>query len=461
MKSTINKILSLSPDNKRIDVAGWVRTKRELKGFSFIEINDGSTIKGLQLVVSSDMIKDYEKKISLLTTGASIVASGILKKSEGKNQTSEVHIDDIYHIGGADHDIYPLQKKRHSYEFLREIQHLRSRTNTFSAVNRIRNRLSYGIHIFFNDREFKYIHTPLITTSDCEGAGEMFQVTTLLSKENFTDKQGQIDYSRDFFGEKSYLTVSGQLQVEAFACSLGRVYTFGPTFRAEHSQTARHLAEFWMIEPEMAFVDLEGNMDVAEEFIKYLVSDILENCYDDILFFDKWVSQELLKRLESMVSEDFVRISYTDAINKLKGLYKDFEYPVEWGINLQSEHEKALTDIVFNSPVIVYDYPESIKPFYMKKNKDGKTVRAMDVLLPGLGEIIGGSQREDDYDILLEAMKKHKLDIPEYEWYLDLRRFGTVEHSGFGLGLERLLLYVTGLQNIRDVIPFPRFYNGK
>lgn len=433
----------------RIEVRGWVRTRRDSKGgFSFVEVNDGSCFASLQAVVPGD-VPNYQETMALATTGASVVLMGTLADSPGKGQRFELQAEAVRVLGGADAESYPLQKKRHGFEFLREIAHLRPRTNTFGAVFRIRNHISWAIHQFFQDRGFLYIHTPIITTSDCEGAGAMFRVTTL-------DGQTPAEASEDFFGKPAFLTVSGQLEGEIFASSLGPCYTFGPTFRAENSNTARHLAEFWMIEPEIPFFDLADNMNLAEEFIRYLCQSVLDHCGADLEFFNKRIDSEAISRLEGIAEQEFLRLSYTEAIEILKNSGQDFEFPVEWGHDLQSEHERYLTETHFQRPVILHDYPRSIKPFYMRVNDDGKTVRAMDVLVPRVGEIIGGSQREERLDLLEERMRETDLDPEPYWWYRELRRFGSVPHAGFGLGLERLMLLITGMQNIRDVIPFPR-----
>lgn len=448
----------MEPGEEQITIEGWVRTKRDAKGFSFIELNDGSGLKGLQIIVD-EKAKGYGDYIPRISTGASLKAVGKLVASPGKNQTVELHAEEILLYGEASAEDYPLQKKRHSFEFLREIAHLRARSNTFSAVTRVRNAMSYAIHKFFQEKEFNYIHTPIITASDCEGAGEMFQVTTL-PLENPPLEKGEVDYSKDFFGKKTSLTVSGQLGGEAYALAMGNVYTFGPTFRAEHSNTTRHLAEFWMVEPEMAFCDIRGNMDVAEEFLKYIFQYVLDNCQEDMEFFDKWVNKGIIENLKSIINSEFGRITYTEAVEKLEASGEVFEFPIRWGVDLQSEHEKYLTEKIYKKPLIITDYPKGIKAFYMKLNEDGKTVRAMDVLVPRLGEIIGGSERESDYDKLLERIKSNDLNEEDYWWYLDLRRYGSVPHSGFGLGFERVIQFVTGMQNIRDVIPFPRAFKS-
>ena len=440
---------------KEVIIQGWVRTRRDSKGgFSFLEINDGSCMGNIQIVADGNL-PNYEEVIKKIPTGASVKIVGEVKESQGKGQDTEVQAKYVEMIGGADPETFPLQKKGHSMEFLRTIAHLRPRTNTFGAVSRVRNCVSKSIHDFFQEQGFLYIHSPVITASDCEGAGELFRVTTLDMK-NPPKAEGEIDFKQDFFEKPTYLTVSGQLQAEIFACGLGKVYTFGPTFRAENSNTTRHLAEFWMIEPEMAFCDLDGNMTLAEAFIKRIINDALKNCAEDMDFFNKRIDKTILERLNHIVSSDFLRITYTEAVDVLKSSGQKFEFPVEWGQDLQSEHERYLTEKKYKCPVILYDYPRSIKPFYMRVNDDRKTVRAMDVLVPGVGEIIGGSQREERLEVLEERMKEQGLDPQEYWWYLELRKFGTVPHAGFGLGLERMILFLTGMGNIRDVIPFPR-----
>ena len=451
----IKELLNTTQGEKNVLVKGWVRTRRDSKGgFSFLEINDGSCQANIQVIIEHSL-KDFSELDKKITTGSCIAVSGQLVASEGKGQKMEIQVAEIEVYGSADAETYPLQKKRHSFEFLREIAHLRPRTNTFGSVMRVRSRLAYAIHQFFNDRGFVYLNSPIITTSDCEGAGEMFQVTTL-DLANPPKVEGNIDYTQDFFGEKTSLTVSGQLEGEIYALALSEIYTFGPTFRAENSNTSRHLSEFWMVEPEMAFYDLDDDMDLAEEFIKYLLVDVLENCSKDMEFFNQRIDKTILEVIQNIVDNEFERLTYTDAISLLKKSKEKFTYPVEWGLALQAEHERHLSEKVFKKPIIVYNYPEKIKSFYMKLNDDGETVRAMDVLLPKLGEIIGGSQREDDYDILLKRLKDNSLEPEEYWWYLDLRRFGSAPHSGFGLGFERLVQFVTGMENIRDVIPFPR-----
>jgi asparaginyl-tRNA synthetase len=434
---------------------GWVRTRRDSKGgFSFIEVNDGSSLSGLQ-VIADKKLPNYESEILKLQTGCSIRAIGTLAASPGKGQKVELQAEEVEVLGWADPDVYPLQKKRHSFEFLRTIAHLRPRTNTFGAVARVRNAMSLAIHTFFQKRGFIYLHTPIITGSDCEGAGEMFHVTAF-DLDEIPKKEGQIDFEQDFFAGPANLTVSGQLEAEIYALSMGDVYTFGPTFRAENSNTSRHLAEFWMVEPEMAFCDLDGNVELAEAFIKYIINDVLEKCQEDMEFFNRFIDKSAIETLEGVVSKEFECMTYTEAIEILTKAKEKFEFPVDWGSDLQSEHERYLCEKVFKKPITLIDYPRGIKPFYMKVNEDGKTVRAMDVLVPKIGEIIGGSQREDDYDILLQRIKETDLNPDDYWWYLELRKFGTAPHSGFGLGFERLIQFVTGMSNIRDVIPFPR-----
>ena len=443
---------------KNAKLQGWVRTRRDSKaGFSFIEINDGSSQGNIQIVAPGEMA-NYQSDVKSLTVGCSITAIGEIKESGGRGQTTELLADSIEVHGWADPDTYPLQKKRHSFEKLREWAHLRPRTNTFGAVARVRNCISNSIHQFFQEQSFLYVNTPIITASDCEGAGEMFQVTTMDLNKIAAEQIEKLNYRFDFFDKPSYLTVSGQLEAETYACALGKVYTFAPTFRAENSNTSRHLAEFWMVEPEMAFFELPDNMDLAEAFLKRVFSDALAKCPEDMAFFNDRVDEThtLLERLQEVVKSDFVRLPYTEAVEILMASGQKFDYKVEWGIDLQSEHERFLTEQHFKKPVILFDYPDTIKPFYMYCNDDGKTVRAMDVLVPGVGEIIGGSQREHRLDVLERRMKAQDLDIEEYWWYADLRRFGTVPHAGFGLGLERAVQFVTGMGNIRDVIPFPR-----
>lgn len=452
----------LRPDNgllnTEVDVMGWVRTRRGNKQVQFVALNDGSTINNLQIVL--DLNKFDPEQLRLITTGSSLHVRGRLVESMGKGQTCEVQADTVEVFGTADPETYPLQKKGHTLEFLRGQAHLRPRTNTFGAVLRIRSALAFAIHKFFNERGFVYLHTPLITASDCEGAGAMFQVTTLDISNPPRREDGGVDFTADFFGKPTALTVSGQLEGELGATALGAIYTFGPTFRAENSNTPRHLSEFWMIEPEVAFFDITDNMDLAESFIKYCISYALEHCKDDIDFLAKMYDPELVQRLNDVVKSDFVRLTYTEGIEILKASGHKFEYPVEWGVDLQSEHERYLVEQHFKRPVILTDYPKEIKAFYMKQNEDGKTVRAMDVLFPAIGEIIGGSEREADYDKLLTRIEELNIPMKDMWWYLDTRRFGTVPHAGFGLGFERLVLFVTGMTNIRDVIPFPRTPNN-
>lgn len=438
-----------------ICVKGWVRTKRGNKNIAFIALNDGGCMQNLQVVVNP---ADFaEEELKRITTGACLRVNGLLVASEGKGQSVELQAKEIEIYGEADPNTYPLQKKGHSLEFLRDIAHLRPRTNTFSAVFRVRHAMAFAIHKYFNDRGFFYWHSPLITASDCEGAGEMFQVTTLDLENLPRTKEGKVDYSKDFYSKHTSLTVSGQLEGELGATSLGKIYTFGPTFRAENSNTPRHLSEFWMIEPEMAFYEIEDNMDLAEDFIKNLVRYALENCKSDLDFLCQMYDKELLNRLNMVIENDFVRLTYTEAIEILEKSQHKFEFPVYWGVDLQSEHERFLVETHFKRPVILTDYPKEIKAFYMKQNEDGRTVRGMDVLFPEIGEIIGGSERETDMAKLLARMAEVGIEEKNMDWYLDTRRFGSAPHSGFGLGFERLLLFVTGMSNIRDVIPFPRY----
>jgi asparaginyl-tRNA synthetase len=446
MRTLIKRVLSSTEPLEKVAIKGWVRTRRDAKGFSFLELNDGSCLANLQVVVDADT-PGFEH-LAQYTTGASAIIEGNLVPSPAQGQKWEMRASRIELVGTAD-ATYPLQKKGHTAEFLRTIAHLRPRSNLYGAVFRMRSRLAFAVHQFFQERDFVYVHTPIITASDCEGAGEMFRVTTL--KGNVDEKP-----QADFFGKPTYLTVSGQLEGETFACALSNIYTFGPTFRAENSNTARHAAEFWMIEPEMAFCDLAGDMDLGEEFIKAMARYALEHCAEDLGLFAKFIDKGLHERLKFVVDRPFVRVTYTEAVDILTQSGKKFEYPVEYGLNLQSEHERFLTEEHFKSPVTVYNYPREIKPFYMRLNDDQKTVTAMDVLVPGIGEVIGGAQREERLDQLLENMKFHKLKPEDYWWYVDLRRFGTVPHAGFGLGFERLLMFLTGVSNIRDVIPFAR-----
>jgi len=446
MRSLIKHVLRSEEPTDDLHVAGWVRTRRDSKAFSFIELNDGTCLANLQIVADAG-IPGYED-VAKMSTGASIEVRGKLIPSPAQGQKWEMQASSLKLLGGVPED-YPLQKKGHSTEFLRSIAHLRPRTNLYGAVFRMRSRMAYAIHTFFQQRDFIYVHTPIITASDCEGAGEMFRVTTL------PDDKAALE-AEDFFGKRAFLTVSGQLEGETFACALSNIYTFGPTFRAENSNTSRHAAEFWMIEPEVAFCDLDGDMDLAEALVKHLVQEALENNEGDLAIFEKFVDKTLRERLEFVATRPFERITYTDAVELLKASGKTFEYPVEYGLNLQSEHERWLTEEHFKKPVTVFNYPKEIKPFYMRLNDDGRTVTAMDVLVPGIGEIIGGSQREERLDVLLENFAKHGLDPESYDWYIDLRRYGTVPHAGFGLGFERMLMFVTGVANIRDVIPFAR-----
>lgn len=454
-RTKIVKLLAYGEIGSKATVMGWVRTKRESKGgFSFVEINDGSCMSNLQ-VIASDRLPNYREEILRIQTGCSVKIMGTVVASPGKGQKVELGADAVEVLGWADPSSYPLQKKRHTFEFLRGVAHLRPRTNTFGAVARVRNALSMAIHAFFQERGFIYIHTPIITGSDCEGAGAMFKVTALdLEKVPF--HEGRPDMSKDFFGGPAFLTVSGQLEAEVYALSMGDIYTFGPTFRAENSNTPRHLAEFWMVEPEMAFCDLEGNVELSVSFLKYVFAHVLRHCEEDMDFFNRFIDSSIIETLESLVDQDFQRVTYTEAMDVLSKAEAAFEFPVSWGSDLQAEHERYLCERVFKRPIVLTDYPKQIKPFYMKANKDGKTVRAMDVLVPRIGEIVGGSQREDDHDVLLSRMKETGIDPESYWWYLELRKFGTVPHAGFGLGLERLVQFVTGMANIRDVIPFPR-----
>ena len=435
-----------SLDNKEVLICGWIRNLRSSKAISFIELNDGSCFKSIQIVLEETNLENY-KEVSSLNIGSSIITKGIVKITEGAKQPFEIVAKEII-IAGSSSPEYPLQNKRHSMEFLREIAHLRPRTNTFNAVFRVRSTISYAIHDFFYKKGFVYIHTPIITSSDCEGAGEMFRVTTL---EKVDD-----DISKDFFGKRTGLTVSGQLSAECMAMAFSNVYTFGPTFRAENSHTTRHAAEFWMIEPEMAFCDLNEDMEVAEELIKYVINVVLKDCKEEIEFFNKFIDNGLIERLTNIINSNFVRITYMEAVEKLKEHNDKFEYKVDFGTDLQTEHERYLTEVIYKKPVFVTDYPKDIKAFYMKQNDDDKTVRAVDLLVPGIGEILGGSQREENLDKLKNRMKELGLKEEDYKWYLDTRRFGTCVHSGFGIGFERLVMYLTGMQNIRDVIPFPR-----
>ncbi len=454
-KTTIKQLLS-TPEliGTEVEARGWVRTRRGNKHVQFVQLNDGSSINNLQVVL--DMSRFTDEQLKPVTTGSSIHVTGKLVESQGKGQTCEIQAESFGIYGTADPETYPLQKKGHTPEFLREKAHLRPRTNTFGAVLRVRSALAFAIHKFFQEKGFFYLNTPLITASDCEGAGAMFQVTTLDLNNLPKDEEGKVDYSKDFFAKPTALTVSGQLEGELGATALGQIYTFGPTFRAENSNTPRHLSEFWMIEPEMAFYDITDNMDLAEEFVKYCINYALENCMDDIRFLEQMYDKGLVERLRFVVDNDFVRLTYGEGVKILEASGKKFEFPVHWGTDLQSEHERYLVEEHFKKPVILTDYPKEIKAFYMKQNEDGKTVRAMDVLFPHIGEIIGGSEREESYDKLLARIEELNIPMKDMWWYLDTRRFGTVPHSGFGLGFERLVLFVTGMTNIRDVIPFPR-----
>ncbi len=449
---SIAKIFAENISGKEVEISGWIRTRRDSKDFSFLEVNDGSSVKGLQVIVDSK-VKSFQEASAESKNGAAVKIKGQLVESPGKGQSVELQASEFELVGGCDVENYPLQKKRHSNEFLRTIAHLRPRTNTFGAAFRVRSEASFAIHSFFNRHGFQYIHTPIITTSDCEGAGELFQVTTL-----DLDKLGKppVDYSKDFFGKRAMLTVSGQLEVEMFACSLKRAYTFGPTFRAENSNTPRHLSEFWMVEPEMAFCDLQGNMELAELFMKEVISHVLKKCSADMDFFNQWVEKGILESLNSVVNASFERMSYTEAISVLEKSGKKFEYPVSWGSDLQTEHERFLTEEYVKGPVFITNYPKEIKAFYMFLDEGEKTVSAMDLLVPRLGEIIGGSMREHREDVLREQISKAQIPEGSLNWYLELRKYGSNPHSGFGLGLERLIMYLTGLKNIRDVIPCPR-----
>lgn len=449
-------VLRHGQPDETITVKGWVRTKREQKEFSFIEVNDGSSMAGLQVVVNQD-VPGYADTIKRLSTGASVAISGTLVESPAKGQRIELKAESLEVFGEADPETYPLQKKRHSFEFLRDIAHLRARTNTLGAVFRVRNAASTAIHQFFQERGFLWVHTPIIGASDCEGAGEMFTVTGFdLKKIPLTEDKQAVDFGKDFFGKQAFLTVSGQLEAEIMAMAFSNVYTFGPTFRAENSNTSRHLAEFWMVEPEMAFCDLLGDMELAEAFLKYVFRFVLEQCPEDMEFFNQRIDDSVLATADNIINNEFARVTYTEAIALLEKATRTFEYPVEWGLDLQSEHERYLAEELFKKPTIVTDYPAKIKAFYMRLNDDEKTVSAMDILAPKIGEIIGGSQREERLDVLERRIQEVGLDPAPYWWYLDLRRYGTVPHAGFGLGFERLVQFMTGMGNIRDVIPFPR-----
>ena len=453
-RSTVKELFAAGEMNSEVLLKGWVRTRRGNNQVAFIAVNDGTIIHSIQVV--ADLQSFPEETMKRVTTGSCISVVGKLVESMGKGQSVEIQATEITILGDSDPELYPLQKKGHSFEFLREIAHLRFRTNTFGAVFRIRHALAFAIHKYYNDKGFFYLHTPIITASDAEGAGAMFRVTTLQPDGAPKNKEGEVDFNQDFFGRATNLTVSGQLEGELGAMALSSIYTFGPTFRAENSNTPRHVAEFWMIEPEMAFYDIHDNMDLAEDFLKYLIRYTLDHCQDDLEFLNKMVDKGLLERLRFVLEQSFERKSYSEAIEILKAAEKKFEFPVEWGLDLQSEHERYLVEEHFERPVILTDYPGKIKSFYMKQNDDGKTVRAMDVLFPQIGEIIGGSQREEDLEKLQNRMREMNIPEDELWWYLETRKFGTVEHSGFGLGFERLIMFITGMSNIRDVIPFPR-----
>ncbi len=455
MTTRIKHILKDGQPGEQVTAQGWVRSKRDSKSFSFLDVNDGSSMNGLQVIVD-DTVPDYADLMRRITTGASVQVEGTLSESPGKGQRVEMKAASLTLFGESDAETYPLQKKRHSFEFLRTIGHLRSRTNTLGAVFRVRNACANAIHQFFQERDFLWVHTPLLTANDAEGAGELFTVTSFNLDKLPIGDDGTVDRSQDFFGKTAYLTVSGQLEAEIMASAFTNVYTFGPTFRAENSNTSRHLAEFWMIEPEMAFCNLEGNMDLAEDFIKFVFKQVFEQCADDMAFFNKRISDTVLSNADKIINNSFERLSYTDAIKILEKSDKKFDYPVSWGLDMQSEHERYLAEEYFKKPVIVTDYPTEIKAFYMRLNDDEKTVAAMDVLAPGIGEIVGGSQREERLDVLERRLTEAQVPKEDFWWYLDLRRYGTVPHAGFGLGFERLVQFMTGMANIRDVIPFPR-----
>lgn len=457
-RTKISEALKLTNFGEEVNIKGWVRTRRGNKNVGFVALNDGSTINNIQIVI--DISQFGEEFLKPITTGACLNVNGRLVESQGQGQSVEIQATEIEIYGEADPALYPLQKKGHSLEFLREIAHLRPRTNTFGAIFRMRHHMSYAIHKFFNDKGFYYFHTPIITASDAEGAGSMFEVTTLNAEKLPCNAEGKVDFTEDFFGRQTNLTVSGQLEGELGAMALGAIYTFGPTFRAENSNTPRHLAEFWMIEPEVAFNDNNDNMDLAEEFLKYLIRYALDHCMEDIEFLAKMYDNELIDRLKFVVENDFVRLTYTEGVKILEASGQKFEFPVYWGADLQSEHERYLVEKHFKRPVILTDYPKEIKSFYMKQNEDGKTVRAMDVLFPKIGEIIGGSEREADHDKLLRRVEETGMNTEPIWWYLETRKFGTAPHAGFGLGFERLMLFITGMANIRDVIPFPRTPNN-
>ena len=456
-RSKIKDLLSRDSAGGEVQIQGWVKTRRSSKSVAFLQVSDGSTLADLQVVADQNL--PNFSLVDSLNTGCSVTVCGTLAESPGKGQKYEIQATSIDLVGAADPETYPLQKKRHTPEFLREIAHLRPRTNTFGAMARVRNALSMAIHTFFQNRGFLFIQTPMITASDAEGAGAMFRVTTL-DLENLPVKDGRVDHEADFFGKPAFLTVSGQLEAEIFALAMSDVYTFGPTFRAENSNTSRHLAEFWMVEPEVAFCDLDGLAELSEDFLKHIFKHVLANCAEDLEFFSKWYAKDVVTTLQGIVGSNFERITYSEAVDLLQASGEKFEFPVEWGLDLQSEHERYLTERKFGRPVIVTGYPKEIKAFYMRQNDDGKTVAAMDVLVPRIGEIIGGSQREERQDLLLARLKESGLPEEEYWWYLDLRRYGTAPHSGFGLGFERTVQFVTGVPNIRDVIPFPRTPNN-
>jgi asparaginyl-tRNA synthetase len=458
MTPRIAELLKSGQPDQIVTIQGWVRTKREQKSFTFLEVNDGSSLAGLQAVVNNDLT-NYETLIKRISTGASVSVTGKLVASQGKGQRVEVQATELVVHGEADPETYPLQKKRHSFEYLREIGHLRSRTNTLAAVFRVRNACATAVHQFFQERGFMWIHTPILTASDCEGAGEMFTVTRFNLNElpKIDGKaEGKVDFSQDFFGRPTYLTVSGQMEAEVMAMAFSNVYTFGPTFRAENSNTSRHLAEFWMVEPEMAFCDLLGDMEIAEQFLKYIFRYVMDHCQEDLAFFQDRIDNSVMATAENIINNEFARVTYTEAVALLEKTNRKFEYPVSWGLDLQSEHERYLAEELFKKPVIVTNYPTEIKAFYMRLDEGGKTVSAMDILAPKIGEIIGGSQREERLDVLMERIRDSGLDPAAYWWYTDLRRYGTVPHAGFGLGFERLVQFMTGMTNIRDVIPFPR-----
>lgn len=455
MRTKINHITTADV-GKELTLNGWVRSIRSSKTFCFVDVNDGSQFNGLQVIIDAALV-NYEQLIKDLSTGTSVNIVGTLVKSQGKEQPFELKATSVTILGLCDPASYPLQKKQHSFEFLRTIGHLRARTNTFGAVARLRNALAFATHKFFQERGFLYLHTPIITASDCEGAGQMFRITTLDAATPPRTQQGAIDVSQDFFGKPTFLTVSGQLNGETYACALSDIYTFGPTFRAENSNTARHLAEFWMIEPEMAFADINDDMDCGEAYLKYCIKYALDNCQQDMAFFEKFITKGIIERLEHVVKSPFQRLPYTDAIELLKKAPKKFEFPVNWGLDLQSEHERYLAEEYFKRPVILINYPKQIKAFYMRENEDGKTVAAMDILVAGVGEIMGGSQREERLEILERKIEQMGFRKEDYWWYLELRKYGTVPHAGFGLGFERLIQFVSGMENIRDVIPFPRY----